>query len=420
MSTSIFEHVKQAVDSKSNLIEMRQEAFEQFERMGIPTRRTEAWKYTPVTNFVTADTQFETNTAEATDVLDSYGFPEGHRLVFVDGVFNEGLSSQSVDNDTFKITTLQEALSTNSEVFQKHFNEYLQTEQEPFSALNTALLKDGVFVYFGKNHSSDLPIYIFNIATGSKPNLLVQPRNLVIAESMAEASIVSVNLGVGVYNQATEIMIADNAEVNWYSIQPEVEELQKIDTIQAKLRRNARFNAWNIDMGGKLIRNNVNVDMDGEGAEANLNGFFWTRNDHHVDNHLYISHNEPHCLSNQLYKGLMDDSSTGVFNGKVYVKQDAQKTNAFQSNKNILLSDNATINTKPELEIYADDVKCSHGATTGQLDENMLFYLRARGLNELQAKAILNQAFIGEVISTINNEPLQEWLLQVVEQRFAS
>lgn len=421
MSDTI-EHKIQAEFDQLNpnpkLAKLRTEGIKAFEQLGLPGRKAEAWKYTPVRAAFTDELRFNTQAGQA-EAIDTFNFLNAHKLVFVDGVWSAVLSDlkDESDQDVF-IGSLQQAVDAEHPALAKHLNQYLQNDTEPLSALNTAFLQDGAIIYAPKNYALAHPVLLIYIGTEANQDALVQPRNLVVAESGSQVEIVEYTINAGFTNMATEIVVNDNALVDWYSLQTTNTDQNNINTLQVATGRNARFNSWNFNLGGKLVRNNINVDLNGEGGETHLNGLYYLAGTDHLDNHLYVSHNVPHCFSNQLYKGLLDDRSTGVFNGKVYVKQDAQKTNAFQSNKNILLSDNATINTKPELEIYADDVKCSHGATTGQMDEQMLFYLQARGLSKKLAMAILNQAFIGEVVSTVKNEPLKAWLTDLIEKRF--
>ncbi len=240
------------------------------------------------------------------------------------------------------------------------------------------------------------------------------PRNMVVVNENSQCGIIECYQNLSdkksTCNAVTEIVVKENAGVDYYKIQSRTDNYSHIGTTAVKQEKNSRFNSWTITLGGSLIRNNLNVLMDDENCETHLFGLYVLADKDHVDNHVTVDHAKPHCYSNQLYKGLLNGSSTGVFCGRILVRQDAQKTNAFQSNKNILLSETATANSKPQLEIFADDVKCSHGSTSGQLDEEAVFYMRSRGISEQHAKNILYQAFAWDIIDKIKNQELKDYL----------
>ncbi|MEQ8926252.1 MAG: Fe-S cluster assembly protein SufD, partial [Fulvivirga sp.] len=267
----------------------------------------------------------------------------------------------------------------------------------------------------------DKPIAMYFINDSSESTVYSNSRNLVIAGKSSQANFIEFFLTEGkessFSNIATEVMVDENAHIGYYRVQNNKESAYQVGTTQVYQSRSSVFSAYTFTLNGAIIRNNLNVIVDGEGCETNMYGLYLVNGKTHVDNHTSVDHIQPHCESNELYKGILEDSAKGVFNGKVFVRKEAQKTNAFQSNKNILLSDTAVVNTKPQLEIWADDVKCSHGCTTGQLDEDALFYLRARGLSKDSARALLLYAFAIEVLETVKLEPLKNFLENLISER---
>jgi Fe-S cluster assembly protein SufD len=320
------------------------------------------------------------------------------------------------------ISSFQEELKNNNPLIQQYFTKAAGFENESLTALNTSFASDGAFVHVPKYTVLEHPVLLIYVSSGNQQNGIAQPRNLFIAESNSQVAIIesyqNPNGKQTFSNKVSEIFVHENAHVDFYKLMMNEVNYHHIGTTAVQLEKNSRFNAFTMNFGGELVRNNLSVKMNGQYAEANLNGVYVLNGKNHVDNHLELDHAMPNCNSNQLYKGLMDDQSTGVFNGKILVRQDAQKTNAFQSNKNILLSEEATINTKPQLEIFADDVKCSHGATIGQMDKNALFYLKSRGLDDATAKQIMFQAFVGEVIERVKIESLKTYLLEKLHDKF--
>jgi Fe-S cluster assembly protein SufD len=294
------------------------------------------------------------------------------------------------------------------------------TTDEVFSALNTAYATDGIAVKIGAGKTLSKPVEVINIQTGE--SVISNTRNVIIAEGSSSAHII-----LGYYskdahqcfsNVISEITVGANAQLTIDKIQYESNENYTVATEQVKQDKDSTFTINTITLDGELVRNNLNIEVLGHNCETNLNGAYLTKGKQHVDNHTVVDHQVAHCESNELYKGVMDDDSTAVFNGKVFVRKDAQKINAFQSNGNVLLSGNATVNSKPELEIYADDVKCSHGSTTGQLDEEAVFYLRARGLSDKNARKLLVSAFIGDVLDKISTEEVRAHVDKMLLDRF--
>jgi Fe-S cluster assembly protein SufD len=311
-----------------------------------------------------------------------------------------------------------------SNLVEKHLAQYADVSKEVFAALNTAFLSDGAFVYLPKGTVLENPIHLLFVSTGesSRPSVS-HPRTLVVAEASSQAQIIEsyAGFGPGVYftNAITEVVAGEDATIDHYKLQREGLDAFHIGTVQLQLERSANISTQSISLGGALVRNHVNAVLNGEGAEATLNGFYLVNGTQHVDNHTSIDHAKPHCTSHELYKGILDGRARGVFNGRIIVRPDAQKTDSKQTNKNLILSEEALVNTNPQLEIYADDVKCTHGATIGQLDSDALFYLRSRGIDLVSAKHLLTYAFAGDFIHRLKIEPLRTELEKTLVARLA-
>jgi len=411
-------------DSKSLawLTAHRQSAFDQFQEAGFPTRRHENWKYTDVsritkTGFVIAN---PTHNVIQADELDSLKFNtvNSHELVFINGQFSAEHSDIGSLDEHVVIGSLRDALKNTPELIENRFNQFANEdharENHSFAALNTAFFHDGAFIYVPDNVVIEEPIVLYFVSSNTEQTLTTAPRNLIIIGKNAQASVIESFHGlqgvVSFTNTITEIETADGAILEHYKVQQENTDSFHVGGMHLKLHRNSRIESHSISLGGAIVRNDIVTDLAGEGAEIILNGLYMGDGRQHVDNHTLVNHSEPHTRSDEYYRGVLDGRARGVFNGKVVVHKDAQKTDAAQSNANLLLSDHAEIDTKPELEIYADDVKCSHGATVGQLDKNMLFYLRSRGLDADTAKSLLTFAFADEVIRRIKFAPIREQL----------
>lgn len=280
---------------------------------------------------------------------------------------------------------------------------------------------NGAFIEVADKVVVDKPIVLYFVGDSSAAKLSYQIRNLVVAGKFAEATVIEKFDTIGdnesFTNVVNEFSVDRNANVRYFKIENDSDQAYHVSNTHASQEGSSTFTANTIALNGAMVRNNLNIRLDGEGCESHMNGLYVLKGKTHVDNHTVVDHVKPNSYSNELYKGIMDDKSRGVFNGKIFVRQDAQKTNAFQSNKNVLLSDNATINTKPQLEIWADDVKCSHGCTTGQLDQDALFYLQARGIQKDKARAILLKAFASDVLENIDNEAIKDYLEAIITER---
>jgi len=395
--------------------QLRDKAMESFYKQGIPNYKHEEYKYTRVDVMLKGEFDFSANKNCSDEQIEHLKFLKDAYIVIVEnGVFVEGLSNLQNLPKGLTICSLVDAAKSDSPVFEKHYAQYADVNADPFIALNTAMTKDGVFIHIAKNTIIEKPIHIIHVATAFQ-NTIIHPRNLIIVDENAQAKIIesfeTLDSTAKIFNNAlTEIVINERAVVDHYKIQDEKELGYLVNTTQVIQKKQSVFSIHTFTLSGSLVRNNLTLVLDDEHIESHLNGLYLTSGNQVVDNHTVVDHRKPNCNSNELYKGVIDGKSTATFNGKIFVRKDAQKTNAFQSNKNILLSDVGTINTKPQLEIYADDVKCSHGTSTGKLDEDKIFYLRARGLSLESAKKLLMHAFASEVVNTIKIEPLHEYI----------
>ncbi len=392
----------------NELTAIRESGLEALAQLEFPTTRDEYWKYSRTTKITKNHYHFNPIASANIDLsevriegLDAY------EIVMVNGFFNEELSSLP-KTDVLEVKSFEECTT---EELTAYFSQNLDTMSNFFSALNTAYFSEGIMII--AKGVCDKPIHLIHYSEGEK--VISQPRNLFVTKKNAELSIIksSVNKNTAdfFYNSVNEFFIGENSHMNYYVIQNYEEGINVMSTNVATQEKNSTFSAFNYTLKGDWIRNNTNVFVKGEHCESNLYGAYQPKEKQHIDNHTIMDHIMPNCESNEQYKGTVADKATGVFNGKVFVRKDAQKINAFQSNNNILLSDDATMNSKPELEIYADDVKCSHGSTSGQLDEEAVFYLQSRGLSKESATALLIGAFLGEVVEKIKIPELKEKVL---------
>ena len=376
------------------------------EQLDFPTTRDEDWKYTRVAR-ITNESWVKSDAVESCEIQ-PYLIPglDAYTVVFVNGRYNAAQSTLPAEQG---IHVSHEAILAKHRASYNHF----------FQAYADAVCTDVVNVLVEKNAQISKPVHFIHVVTNGQ--VLAQPRINLIAMQGAQVKCIESFVGTesakSFTNRTLDIEVQENASVIWDKIQLENDTQFLMNEENVRIAGNGRFTINTLTIDGGWVRNALNISLDGENIEANLNGFYMPRRKQFVDNHTKVDHRLPHCNSNELYKGVLNDQSTGVFNGKVYVHIDAQKTNAFQSCGNILLSDDAQMNTKPELEIYADDVKCSHGTTTGQLDEEALFYLKSRGLGEDNARRLLTSAFIGDVISKIENDAVREYVTQQLVQR---
>jgi Fe-S cluster assembly protein SufD len=408
-------------DAKGNLHGTRKEAINILADKGLPHVKLEDWRYTNLKpalskswNLINAEIRV------SEDYIDSLT-PAGLdtiKIVFVNGIFNQALSSP-IDDERIVVCTFHEALKSHRSKIESHFAKYVQPQFNGLVAANTALARNGLFVYAQKGTVVDKPIHLISIGGGNDP--FIQLRNLIIAEESAELTVLETTASADnadtFSNIVTEISAAANAKVNHYKLQLENGNAVQTNLTQIHQQQDSNCQSFTITLGGALVRNDLNFTLGASNCESHLYGLYISSGKQHFDNHTFVDHAMPHCFSNEFYKGIMMEQSTAVFNGKILVRPDAQKTNAYQSNKNVLLSEEAKINTKPQLEIFADDVKCSHGATTGQLDEEALFYMRSRGIDAQSAQALLTYAFAADVLEHVTLEPLKEYLETAVHTK---
>lgn len=397
---------------------IRKDALAQFESLGFPTLKNEDWRFTRVRPLLQQEfklvAEYKSNGISATD-LDNVSFADAglHRLAFVNGHYAADLSSPQALPDGVRVDSLRNVLAKEPALVEPHLTKLASQQINPFVALNTAHIMDGLFVHVPKNVVVDTPIHAVFMTRAGDNAIVSYPRNLIVVEEGAKAVVVESWIGENdVYfnNPVTEVVVGDNADVDHYKVQRESRAAYHVATVQSRLGRDSHYNINSVSFGGAFVRNDVNTLLDGEGIECTLDGLYIADSSQHIDNHTTIDHAKAHCNSYEMYKGILSGRAKAVFNGRINVFEDAQKTDAKQSNRCMLLSDDAQINSNPQLEIYADDVKCTHGATVGQIDDKSIYYLRTRGIPEEQARHMLIYAFANEVLERIHVEPLRDRL----------
>src|SRR5580704_3030776 len=386
---------------------LRERGFARFCEVGFPTTKNEDWRFTNVNAIAQTPFQLarDARRSEATysDTLDACRIPGAAcQLVFLNGRFASELSDLGNLPQGVRAGSLAQTIAQDSASLEPHLGRYLNIERDAFSALNTAFIEDGAYVYLPRGTVLEAPICILFISLPGNDPEMTNPRNLIVAENATEASIVEdyVSLGSGVSfsNVVTELVAGEDAVISHYMIEREDRQTFNVSTLRSQQARSSNVSSHSALLGGGLVRNNIHPVLAGEGGECLINGLFIGNGHQHMDNYMLVEHASAHCGSRQFYNGILDGHSHGVFHGRIIVHKDAQKTDAKQTNRNLLLSDDAQIDTKPQLEIYADDVKCTHGATIGQVEENALFYLQSRGIDEISARKFLLQAFAGECL----------------------
>jgi Fe-S cluster assembly protein SufD len=423
-----FELFKQNQDNQSDdpIHDLRRTAFNHLLEKGFPTKREEEWRFTDINpilseSFTLADSDNIANIKKSDIAHLTFKNWSGTMLVFIDGQFAEHLSDMNAGQSGLTINSLDFVLKNDQKSLLDTFVEFETYSENAFSALNTAFIKDGAVIKLEKNVIADKPIHLLYISTKRNKPQLINPRNLIYLSENSQAALVEshFNLNDGEYfnNPVTEIRIAENARLNHIRIQNESGMAFHIGSIFVDQKQNSHYFSTSLTFGGKIARNNIYTKLDGEGIESILNGLYMGHGDQLLDNHTFIDHAKPRCESHELYQGILTDNANGVFSGKIMVHPDAQKTDAKQSNNCLLLSDEARINSKPQLEIYADDVRCTHGATVGQLNEEGIFYLRSRGISEQQAKNILTYAFVEQVIEGIGIASVRNYVDDIILNR---
>lgn len=410
-------------DAHTPLHQLRREAIGRFQETGFPTNRQEEWKFTNVAPI--ARIGFEpvvrySGGGLTRAQIEHLALPASHRLVFVNGHFSGNLSTAASLPKGVQCGSLAAATRSRHKAVEDYLGRLVKLDETPFVALNTAFLVDGAFLYLPDDTVLEEPVHFLFLATG-RESALITPRNLVVVGKNSQATIVEsfAFLQCRQYftNVVTEMFLGDGAIIEHDKMQDESTEAFHISMTHAAMSGHSALTSNSISLGGSIVRNNIAAVLEGEGIECTLNGLSLGTGSQLIDNHTTIDHANPHCASHELYKAILDGASRGVFNGKIFVRPGAQKTDAKQTNKTLLLSDDATVDTKPQLEIFADDVKCTHGATIGQLDAEQVFYLRSRGIDEPMARDILTFAFASDVVNRIHDDAMRKQLEALVHER---
>lgn len=420
---SSFFAFEEQVDVNSEVHNIRSEAMKNFEVSGFPSRKDEDWKYTSLKSILKEDYSIFPKKEDAIEYKDVKKYfihdIDAYTIVFIDGIYSSHLSQTT--HDKIDACLMSSALTKDKykPVIEKYFNKI--APKNSLNSLNTAFSREGAFINIPKNTVADKPIQILNFSTGNESALMLQPRNLVVVGENAHVQIIerhqSLTDNAVLTNAVTEIYADRRAMVDYYKIQNDHANASLIDNTYVEQQGESNCSVHTFSFGGKLTRNNLQFIQKGEHIDSTMKGVTIIEDKQHVDHNTLVHHIEPNCESHQDYKGIYDDKSVGVFNGKVLVEKEAQKTNAFQSNNNILVSDKATINSKPQLEIFADDVACSHGCTIGQLDEDAMFYLKSRGIPAKEARALLMYAFANNVLSSVKIPELQKRVNKLIANK---
>ncbi|NRB83302.1 MAG: Fe-S cluster assembly protein SufD [Winogradskyella sp.] len=420
---SSFMAFENTVDIDSPVHDIRTEAIKHFENEGFPTKRQEAWKYTSLNAVLKHNYSVFPKHEDALEFKDVKKYfihdIDSYKIIFIDGKYSSHLSQTT--HDAIDVCLMSSALTKPKYrlIIENYFNKIATTDG--LSSLNTAFSAEGAYIHIPKNKLVEKPIQIIHFSTGNEAALMLQPRNLVVVDENSHVQIIerhqSLTDNPVLTNSVTEIFANKRAIVDYYKIQNDRETASLIDNTFINQKQESIAKVHTFSFGGKLTRNNLNFYQNGERLDSTMKGITIIGNKQHVDHNTLVHHIEPNCESHQDYKGIFNDNATGVFNGKVIVEKEAQKTNAFQANNNILVSDKASINTKPQLEIFADDVRCSHGCTIGQLDESAMFYLRSRGIPEKEARALLMFAFSNNVLDSVKIPEIKNRITKIIANK---
>jgi len=404
-------------NGSSWVLPLRKKALTRFGELRFPTPKEEEWRHTNVApierrRFLPAGSVADSPPPDRAEwERFTLRADSAAELVFWNGLWMPGLSTVPGPVKGIRWGSLADALVEERARIEPHLGHHASFQEHPFVALNTAFFRDGSFLHIGEGVKLDKPVHLLFLSGGSGAEASSHPRNLILAERESEATIIETYVSVGetphLSNAVTEIVVRENASIDHYKVQDESKETYHVAALQAHQEQNSRLASYTFTFGGKIARSDIGSVLAGEGIETVLDGLYMGREDQLIDHHTFLDHARPHCTSHELYKGILGGRSRGVFRGKILVRQDAQKTDAKQGNHALLLSEEAVVNTKPQLEIYADDVKCTHGATIGQIDEESLFYLRSRGISRGAARALLVSAFAGEVVDRIRPDALR-------------
>lgn len=414
---SLFEQAYRSSNGNPKMYLLRKEALEKFLQFGFPSRKNEDWKFTditPIANRKFIAPLYEVEPELQKKMLDQIYFEgiNGPTLVFVNGVLSRKYSRLENFPEEIRLSGIRSRLDDNDGSTTKYLGKTISFDSDGLNALGMAFFQDGYFLEIPDQFVYNVPIQIVFLSTEKDRPLMIHSRNLVIVGKNSSVSLIESYIGFSqteyFTNAGTEIYLKENSIFEHDKLQVEGENSFHVASIHVLQERNSKYISNSIALGGSIVRNNITSTLKGEGCETTLNGLSVSTGDQLIDNHTTIDHTMPHCSSHELYKAILDGKSRGVFNGKIFVRRDAQKTDAKQTNKTLLLSDNATIDTKPQLEIFADDVKCTHGATIGQLDAEQLFYFRSRGIGEFESRDILTFAFARDVVNKIGNSTLRQ------------
>ena len=404
--------------------EYRTKAIANFEQLGLPTNKSEEYRFTPITRAIAKNFEWKNKLSPSSITsIDQFLIDgiEATILVFVNGSYSRSHSKIDHSSKEIKITSLSEAFRADKEVIRKYFDKVSQSEADPFAAMNTAFWQEGIFIHVSENTNVERPILFLHISDANQEQVITHSRVLLVVEKRSSLSVIEKFDSVGsnpIFQTLTEeIIVKENAQFEYCKIQNDSGNSHQVTNTVIQQSNSSKVDTCTITLNGQLVRNNFSIVIDGEHCESHFHGLYLLNGNTIADNHTVVDHKKPNSFSNELYKGIMDGNSKGIFNGKIFVRPQAQKTNAFQSNRNILMSEDATVNTKPQLEIWADDVKCSHGCTSGQLDEEALFYLQTRGIPYDSAKAMLLYAFALDVLAPVKNEKLKAYLDSLIADR---
>jgi Fe-S cluster assembly protein SufD len=403
---------------------VRREAFARFKELGIPTPQIEEWKYTNIAQHLTVP--FRLAKPFSGTLTNAVSFGECHTIAVVNGFYAEKHSSAEMPKGvTFSsMADLMHGKGALGDIFQNYLGKAVQFQNKAFAALNMALLRDGIVIRIAKGATIEKPLHLMFVTEPGAEAVTTSPRALIVAEDNSSCRIIESYSGPDgvryLSNAVTEIFLGENAQLDHYKLQVEGNDAVHVASVEAHQARSSNFRTHLFSLGSRLTRNDAGVLLDGEGIESTINGLSVLKDEQHVDNHTTLDHAKPHCMSHELFKGIYGDKSAGVFNGTIIVRPQAQKTNAIQSNQSLLLSRDATIDAKPQLKIWADDVKCTHGATIGQLDEHALFYIRSRGVSEQDARNMLIHAFASDVTKEVRLDFLRDYLEELLMKRLPS
>ncbi|QMU64398.1 MAG: Fe-S cluster assembly protein SufD [Flavobacteriaceae bacterium] len=411
------------INVNSDIHNIRTAAFQNFEKLGFPTKKLEVWKYTSLNSILKEDYSIFPDKEKAVELADVKKYfihdIDTYKIIFIDGKYSSFLSETT--HDTIDVCLMSAALTKAKykPVIENYFNNIAR--QDNLTSLNTAFAKEGAYIYIPKNTEVQKPIQIINFVTGSEVATMIQPRNLIVVEQNAHVQIIerhqSLTENTVLTNSVTEIFAHRHATVDYYKIQNDHIAASLVDNTYIEQQSESEVSVHTFSFGGNITRNNLNFFQKGEHINSILKGITISKGKQHVDHHTLVHHIEPNCESHQDYKGIFNERSTGVFNGKVIVEKEAQKTNAYQQNNNILVSDRSTVNAKPQLEIFADDVKCSHGCTIGQLDDQALFYMQQRGIPKKEAEALLMYAFANTVLESVKIPEVKERITKLIADK---